>query len=91
MLFASALKLLNASNAELLGGVIAALVVGIFGWAGVRRANGLPGFARSERPDRSRSCRGQRPTSRRGRDQYPTWNIGSWDISRKPPVNRVSR
>ncbi len=49
VLFASALKLLNASNAELLGGVIAALVAGTLGWAAVRRANGLPAFARWDR------------------------------------------
>jgi uncharacterized protein len=52
VLFASALKLLGASNAELLGGVIAALALGTAGWALIRRANGLPALARNERAAR---------------------------------------
>jgi uncharacterized protein len=49
VLFASALKLLDATNAELVAGVAAALVLGPTVWALLRRSHGLPAFARSEK------------------------------------------
>jgi hypothetical protein len=42
VLFASALKLLNATNTELVVGVAAALVLGPIAWSLLKRANGLP-------------------------------------------------
>jgi uncharacterized protein len=49
VLFASALKLLNATNTELVVGVLAAVVLGPTVWALLRRSNGLPALARNER------------------------------------------
>jgi uncharacterized protein len=50
VLFASALKLLNATNTELVVGVAAAIVLGPIAWALLRRSNGLPALARNEAP-----------------------------------------
>ena len=48
VLLASALKLLHASNTELIAGVAAAAVLGPVVWAWVRRRNGLPALASRE-------------------------------------------
>ncbi len=48
VLLASALKLLHASNTELIAGVAAAAVLGPVAWAWVRRRNGLPALASHE-------------------------------------------
>jgi uncharacterized protein len=48
VLLASALKLLHASNTELIAGVAAAAVLGPIAWAWVRHRNGLPALARHE-------------------------------------------
>jgi hypothetical protein len=48
VLLASALKLLHASNAELIAGVAAAAVLGPLAWAWVRHRNGLPALASQE-------------------------------------------
>jgi len=49
VLLASALKLLHASNVELIAGTAAAAVLGPIAWAWVRTRNGLPALARTER------------------------------------------
>lgn len=49
VLLASALKLLNASNVELVAGVVAAIVLGPLAWMLVRRVSGLPVLGRMER------------------------------------------
>lgn len=48
VLLASALKLLHASNTELIAGVAAAAVLGPVAWAWVRHRNGLPARASRE-------------------------------------------
>ena len=48
VLLASALKLLHASNTELIAGVAAAAVLGPVAWAWVRHRNGLPALASHE-------------------------------------------
>jgi uncharacterized protein len=48
VLLASALKLLHASNTELIAGVAAAAVLGPIAWAWVRHSNGLPALASHE-------------------------------------------
>lgn len=50
VLLASSLKLLNASNTQLVIGVVAAVVLGPLGWMVLRRREGLPLFGRTERP-----------------------------------------
>jgi uncharacterized membrane protein YfcA len=52
VLLASSLKLLHASNTQLIWGVAAALVLGPVVWALIRRRNGLPALGRSERGER---------------------------------------
>jgi hypothetical protein len=49
VLLASALKLLHASNVELIAGTAAAAVLGPIAWAWVRTRHGLPALARTER------------------------------------------
>jgi uncharacterized membrane protein YfcA len=49
VLLASSLKLLHASNTQLVAGVVLAAVVGPLLWAWIRRSNGLPALSRSER------------------------------------------
>jgi hypothetical protein len=49
VLLASALKLLHASNVELIASIAAAAVLGPIGWAWVRTRHGLPALARAER------------------------------------------
>lgn len=46
VLFASGLKLLHASNGQLIAGVIVAVVLGSLGWMALRRSLGLPAIAR---------------------------------------------
>src|SRR5215475_13237493 len=53
VLFASALKLLHASNVELIAGVAAAAVLGPLAWAWVRTLHGLPPRGRGERVTRT--------------------------------------
>jgi uncharacterized membrane protein YfcA len=48
VLFASAIKLLGASNTQLIWGVIGSIVLGAAAWALVRRASGLPALGRTE-------------------------------------------
>lgn len=50
VLLASALKLLDASNTQLVAGVAAAAVLGPLGWMLIRRSHGLPLLGRLERP-----------------------------------------
>jgi uncharacterized protein len=51
VLFASAVKLLGASNTQLVVAVAAALVIGPLVWAAMRRVNGLPLLGYRERLD----------------------------------------
>jgi uncharacterized protein len=49
VLLASALKLLNVSNVQLVGALLAAAVLAPLCWLVLRRANGLPALPRAER------------------------------------------
>lgn len=55
VLLASSLKLLHASNVQLIVGVALAAVVGPIVWAWIRRSNGLPALGRSERVPQQRT------------------------------------
>ena len=81
VLLASALKLLHASNTELIAGVAAAAVLGPIAWAWVRHRNGLPALASHENAVGDRceptTADGSRSTSRRRVGQRASMTLPS--------------